>query len=241
LAYSALTTLHNIAHPANHLLTVQLVAQESAPSTRINLKPEHFYFLTLAPGEGNAANRTYNFANKINLKFSISEIFALSFTLQQCSIGNGKRVLPYSKFARSQSGQKTVSVIEGTKNTKMGETRTITIFVNCDGNNNAITLSPAEAYGLSKQLDLSAVEATKLEFTRISSQPSFQQQQSVNQPQQQPTYSMPQQPTANGTPFQQQTQITPVIPNPQPMVSNASAFQSSDEIADRFSAMLNNK
>jgi len=163
--------MHNIAQPMNHLLTIQLVNQPSAPSTKTNFKPQYFYFLTLAPGAGNGSNRTYDFSNKINMKFSIAEVFGLAFTLQQVAGGN-PRVLPYSKFSKSGTGTKVVSIIENTKQTQHGTSRVITIFVSCNSQKYSLNLAPAEAYALAKQLDLSATDATKFEFARLSSSPT---------------------------------------------------------------------
>jgi len=148
------------------LITMHNIAQQT------NFKPQYFYFLTLAPGAGNGSNRTYDFSNKINMKFSIAEVFGLGFTLQQVAGGN-PRVLPYSKFSKSGTGTKVVSVVESTKQSSHGPSRIITIFVSCNSQKYSLNLSTAEAYALAKQLDLSATEATKLEFNRLSSSPTI--------------------------------------------------------------------
>jgi len=171
---NTLITMHNIAQPMNHLLTIQLVNSPSAPSTKTNFKAQYFYFLTLAPGAGSGANRTYDFTAKINMKYSIAEVFGLAFILQQVAAGN-TRVLPYTKFSKSATGQKNVAIIENIKQGNNGPVRQITIFVGCNGKKHSLNLSPAEAYALAKQLDLSATEATKLEFSRLSSTPRVSQ------------------------------------------------------------------
>jgi len=206
--------MHNIAQPMNHLLTIQLVNSPSAPSTKTNFKAQYFYFLTLAPGAGSGANRTYDFTAKINIKYSISEIFGLAFILQQVAAGN-TRVLPYTKFSKSATGQKNVAIIESVKQGNAGQSRQITIFVGCNGKKHSLNLSPAEAYALAKQLDLSATEATKLEFARLSSTPNISRVR-TEIPQTEPTAPFQMPPIDHyQTPPSDPDQIQPLCPEPQ--------------------------
>jgi len=253
-----LITMHNIAQPMNHLLTIQLVNQPSAPSTKTNFKPQYFYFLTLAPGAGNGSSRTYDFSNKINMKFSIAEIFGLGFTLQQVAGGN-PRVLPYSKFSKSGTGTKVVSIVESAKQGKYGPTRIITIFVSCNSQKYSLNLSTAEAYALAKQLDLSATEATKLEFNRLSSSPTIRrphqsvQTQEPQIPMSQPFDQTPPQMPLQMPPQEQPAQITPQMPPQeqpaqmpnQPYMDQQSQPQQNpqqsnvNDVVDQFSNVLN--
>jgi len=210
----------------NHLLTIQLMNQPAAPSAKTNFKAQYFYFLTLAPGAGQGSDRTYNFTAKINMKFSIAEVFSLAFILQQVAAGN-PRVLPYSKFSKSETGTKIVSIVENSKQTQNGNERIITMFISCNTQKYSLNLAPAEAYALAKQLDLSATEATKLEFARMSSSPNIsrptqtiqhlepmppmmqpRQMPQQTPPQQMPQQTQPQQPPPQQPPIQEQPQST---------------------------------
>jgi len=235
-AGNTLITMHNIAHTANHLFTVQLVNSPSAPSTKTNFKAQYFYFVTLAPGKGSGGSRTYDFTAKVNLKFSIAEVMALSFTLQQCAVGNTARVLPYSKFSKSETGQKTVSIAESVKQSSYGNSRQITIFVSCNGQKNSINLSPAEAYALAKQLELSSTEATKLEFARLTSTPNIRPASNFQQ-QPEPMPAQPMMPAQ--PPMQMPAQMPPMQPPMTLPFQTTNQDSNVDNVVNQFSNTLN--
>lgn len=172
MQHNTLRTLQNLSFPGSNLLTVQLMYEETPlmPSGKVDFKPKHWYFLTLAPGEGNGPNnRTYNFQNKINIKFSITEILSLSFILHSAAVGNINSVVGYSKFARSTE-TKSVSVAISEKNTKYGNQRVITLFISSGGAKYSFPMDCGLASAISKQLEWSCETANKLEITRVGGQ-----------------------------------------------------------------------
>jgi len=183
-----LETVQSLSYPGSNLLTFQLI-NELTPSIagKTDLKPKHWYFLTLAPGAGNGAqNRTYNFQNKVTIKFSIVEILSLAFTLNCAAIGNIASVIGYNKFARS-SETKSVSVAISEKQGKYGTQRVITLFVNSSSNKYAFGMDCALASSIAKQLEWSAKHATDLELSRVASNKTVHNYNTgQQQPQQQP-------------------------------------------------------
>jgi len=196
---SQLKTIQSLSYPGSNLLSFQLIQEMSASVPgKSDLKPKHWYFLTLAPGVGKgAANRSYNFQNKVTIKFSIVEILSLSFALHSAAVGNIGAVVGYSKFAKS-SEVKSVSVGISEKQSKYGTQRMITIFVNSSSNKYAFGVDCALASSISKQLEWSAKMATELEVARIkeaSIRPAYnvqpQQQPMQNVQMQQPMQNVP--------------------------------------------------
>jgi len=172
-----LQNICSFAFPANHLINFQLI--RTVPNQSIqqsSAKAEYFSFITIAPGEGANESRTYNFQNKINIKFSLQEIAGLSFVLGQWADGRGVTVLPYTKFARSAQGAKTVSLWEPQQNNNSDgrpKSRMISITVkeNNNGNGLTISLTPDQAYSISVSLKELFKKGIDLEFTRQMNAP----------------------------------------------------------------------
>lgn len=173
-------TLENVcsfSFPSNHLVLFALV--RATPQQNIqqqnNAKPEYFSFLTLAPGEGGADNRTYNFQNKLVVKFSLQEISGLSFVLKSWANGLGKAVFPYVKFARSANGQKMVSVWEGQQQAPQGnqpKPRTVQLSIKENNNNPvSISLTPDQAFAMAETLQAMFAKGIELEITRQINSP----------------------------------------------------------------------
>jgi len=169
-------TLQNIcsfSFPANHLVNFQLV--RAIPNNTVTqnstAKSEYFSFITIAPGEVANENRTYNFQNKITIKFSLQEIAGLSFVLKTCANGMGKVALPYTKFARSGQGSKTVSVWEPAPaqqtqdNIRKARAINITIKEN-NTNGFTIAITPDQAFAISESLNELFKKGISLEFER---------------------------------------------------------------------------
>lgn len=173
----SLQNICSFAFPANHLINFQLI--RSTPNQSIqqsSAKAEYFSFITIAPGEGSNESRTYNFQNKINVKFSLQEIAGLSFVLAQWADGRGNTALPYTKFARSAQGAKTVSLWEP-QQTNNGDGRpksrmiSITVKENNNGNGLTISLTPDQAYSISVSLQELFKKGISLEFERQMNAP----------------------------------------------------------------------
>jgi len=165
-----LTPVCNFGFAFNHLLTVALVQRTPPPNLqKPDIKEKFFFFVTLAPGIGDNANRTYDFQNgKINQKFAIREIAGLSEILKQCAIGNDINVLPYTKFSRSNGGSKNLSVWISQKQQKIGNAnnviKCINLSVAADQIKHSITLNAEQALGMSKVLDKLFDKAMELEL-----------------------------------------------------------------------------
>jgi len=171
-----LQNICSFAFPSNHLINFQLI--RAVPNQSIqqsSAKAEYFSFITIAPGEGSNENRTYNFQNKINVKFSLQEIAGLSFVLKQWADGRGPTVLPYAKFARSAQGTKSVSLWEPQQNNTDGRPKSrmisITIKENNNGNGLTISITPDQAYSISVSLKELFTKGINLEFERQMNAP----------------------------------------------------------------------
>jgi len=220
--------MHNIAYPGAHLLIFQLVKEASPPSNRVNLKPELFYFVTLAPGAGRGADRTYDFQNKVNIKFGIHEILALSFALHCAAVGNLASIVGYNKFARSNE-TKSVTIGIAEKTSKFGNQRQITLFVSAGSAKHAFAVDATMASAMSTQLEMSAKLATQMEFTRVSNASSYVTSVPEHQTMQAQSNRQPIQATPQPMHYQQVPQQIP--PTAQPMMSQTN-------IVDDFSNML---
>jgi hypothetical protein len=173
-------TLENVcsfSFPSNHLVVFALV--RATPQQNIqqqnNAKPEYFSFLTLAPGEGGADSRTYNFQNKLVVKFSLQEIAGLSFVLKSWANGLGKAVFPYVKFARSANGQKMVSVWEGQQQQgNQPKARTVQLSIKENNNNPvSISLTPDQAFAMAETLQAMFNKGIELEIHRQINSPKI--------------------------------------------------------------------
>ena len=166
---SNIERISNFSFPSNHLLTIQLVRDISAAGS---IKPEHFFFVTLAPGgssQENASGRTYDFNNSVTLKYAVQEISGLAFALKQYAMGNGKHI-NYTKFTKSQAGQKVVSLdtTSKTQQTKNGEIIIAQVLFKVTSNSNtqSIAMTLDQAYSLSEVCDLMFKKGADLEFNR---------------------------------------------------------------------------
>jgi hypothetical protein len=237
-----LTPLWNISFAANHLLQVSLVQRVPAPNlNKPDLKEKVFGFVTLAPGDGAGNSRTYNFQNKVTQKFQLREIESLSFVLRQLAIGN-QNVLPYTKFTRSQQGQKMLSVWVASKIQQMGQqqvnVKTINVTIDAGGAKSTLNMSPDQAYGFGSYLNELFKNGVSKEFDLQSQQPGYvkgssgpaqslptQQNQGGFQGQPNQASGFQQQPTMQPNGFQQPfqgqqpqpvTQANVMQPNTQP-------------------------
>jgi hypothetical protein len=229
-----LQNICNFAITANHLINFQLV--RSIPNENIqnqsSAKPEYFGFLTLAPGEGNNENRTYNFQNKVTVKFSLQEYAGLSFVLKKWADGAGKAVFPYTKFAKSGQGSKSVSVWEPQQTAQQNgqpKPRMVSITVKENSNGSTISLTPDQAYATSESLAELFKKGINLEFERQINAPKVTQPRGNGN-----SYNNFNQ---NSTPFQS----APPSFQPQGQVDNSNPFGPSNDfqsIGNDFENML---
>ena len=186
--------------PSNNLLSVDLINAVPTTASRygVDTKSQHFCFINFVPGEGSEENKTYNFKNKIVIKYSLLELEGLSKVLENNATSLGQAFSPYKKFAKSEGGNKNISVwqtgneIPGPNNTKINK-RTLFIQIQSASNKICISLTPDQAYALSSALHLIYLKGFDLEFERISKAPRVQQSstQSYNQPQPQGGFVAP--------------------------------------------------
>lgn len=201
--------IHNIANrsfPANHLITVGLIYREvmKDANQKHDFKDRYFFFVTLAPGLGDGANRTYSWDKnqKVTMKFSLREISALSFVLKQCAIGNDSNVLPYTKFSRSEGQSKNCSVWISSKLQNMNNQQVNVKVINLSFNGNArhsVALSPAEAYSMGEELDMLFKKGLEMEIAWQQANPQFGQE-SPDAPSNMSGYEQPAAPAAFPTP-----------------------------------------
>jgi hypothetical protein len=175
-----LQNICSFAFTSNHLINFQLV--RSIPNQNIQQnsnKPEFFSFITIAPGEGTNENRTYNFQNKTTVKFSLQEICGMSFVLKSWANSGGKNALPYTKFARSGQGTKTVSIWEPQQQSSGNnqKSRMISITVKDNNNNNGLTVSltPDQAFAVSESIYELFKKGLNMEFERQINSPKISQ------------------------------------------------------------------
>lgn len=249
-----LTPLWNISFAANHLLQISLVQRVPAPNlNKPDLKEKIFGFVTLAPGDGSGSNRTYNFQNKITQKFQLREIESLSFVLRQLAIGN-QSVVPYTKFTRSQQGQKMLSVWVSSKLQQMGQqqinVKTINISIDAGGGKSTLNLTVDQAYGFGSYLnELFKCGVTK-EFELQLQQPGYVKDSGSHSGS--PAQSLPTQQNQasgfQGQPFQNQPNTQPEVqtnvgqpfpnqPNQSPMGQNSQAINN-NKIKTEFQDMF---
>jgi hypothetical protein len=168
---NTLDKIFSYSFPSNHLLNVQLMNEINNGGKYSPDKVSHFCFVGLIPGvttNENSASRTYDFKNGITIKFSLQEISGLSFVLNMCAIGNTSAVLPYSKFAKSTSN-KSVTIFEVPidPNKKYDSRKIILKFDIVNSNSKyAITLTPDQAFSISKVLEKIFEKGISLEMER---------------------------------------------------------------------------
>jgi len=225
-----LTQLAHVSFPANHIITIAMI-QRTPMANKRDLKDKFFFFFSLAPGVGNQQNRTYDFKNgKISIKFASREMAGMAETLYQCAIGNDLNVLPFSKFARSAGGTKNVSIWVTSKQQQISGKNVNIKMINMTVAHNKvkhnISLSIADAFGMSKTLNILADRAINLElkgFQQAPIQNNYQQapqqtpmqNNNFQQPQPQPQNFSPNVAAGNkiqNNMGQQQTNFTPQNP-----------------------------
>lgn len=173
--------VYSFPFTANSLITFDLVhiipQQNQQTMNRINTKPEHSAFINFVPGEqGGNGGRTYNFKNKIALKYSLQELEGLSYVLRNNAETGGQATNPYRKFSNSQQGgQKSVSVWQGSQMKQVSgkeiNVRTIFIQANAGQQKVSISMTPEQAYATSSALHEMYLKGTHLEIDRMMNAP----------------------------------------------------------------------
>lgn len=174
-----LNQLVSVSHPANHLLNVQLIHEQVPPNNSGYSSPkfQHWCFVSFAPGVDQGSGRTYDFQSNITQKFSLAEIAGLSFTLKEFAKNNGANVSPYSKFSRSQTGQKSLNVWQSIKDTGNNiKLRMVNITVTSGQTKLTVSLTPEQAYGFASNLNRLYKKAINLELERQLTEPKMSQQ-----------------------------------------------------------------
>ncbi|MBC8427614.1 MAG: hypothetical protein H8D97_01855 [Proteobacteria bacterium] len=193
-----ISNVYSFPFTANSLLTFDLVhiIPQQQNVQRVNTKPEHSCFVNFVPGEGQGGSRTYNFKNKITLKYSLQEIEGLHFVLKNNAETNGQAVNPYRKFSNSQQGgSKSVSVWQGSQQKQVAgkdiSVRTIFIQAQAGQNKVSLSMSPEQAYAVASSLHEMFLTGNSLEIERMIKAPrissgsnnnnSYQSQNNNNQ------------------------------------------------------------
>jgi murein DD-endopeptidase MepM/ murein hydrolase activator NlpD len=162
-----LDPINNINFPGTNLITFQLVHRIiNYQINKNDYKPKYFFFFTIIKGVGNQNNRTYDFKQKINIKYNTRELAMLSFVFKQLAVGN-VYVLPYDKFSRNKKVNLWQPVSKST-NTKYAKPVSYNLVVSDKTFNNNVKYSMAltihEMYALSIELDLLINKAFTLDF-----------------------------------------------------------------------------
>ena len=203
-----ITNLYSFPFTANSLLTFDLVhmVPNKPNMDRVNTKPEVSAFVNFVPGEKTGNGRTYNFQNKITLKYSLLELEALHFVLKTHATSGGQAVTPYSKYAGGQSGgdNKKVGVWQSSAAKQIAgqDMQVRTIFIQAVNGQNKVTINftPDQAYAVSESLHQMYLKGTELEIDRMMTapRPSKQQNYQQQQPMQQQQVERPPQQQSNG-------------------------------------------
>jgi hypothetical protein len=192
-----INNVYSFPFTANSLLTFDLVHMQpnKQDMDRINTKPEHCAFVNFVPGEKTGGGRTYNFQNKITLKYSLLELEALHFVLRNHATTGGQAVTPYSKYAGGQSGgdNKKVGVWQASTVKKVAgqDMQVRTIFIQAVNGQKKVTINftPDQAYAVSESLHQMYLKGTELEIDRMMTAPrpsnSYQQKPQQQMQQQQ--------------------------------------------------------
>jgi hypothetical protein len=204
--------LLDFSFPSNNLLTCQLVKRTPTvlDANKVDLKEKFFFFLNMVTGVGQQNSRTYDWTQKIVIKFSLREIITMSFILIECAKGNYDNVLPYTKFANSGSGTtKNVSIWipdnkqqyqnnnnfapqmnnmgnnnnfsqNNNQNIQKNPIKINITFSESNGSKSTISISPGEAYGLGVQLKYMYDYGMDKEIETQITQPRFNNNQNYN-------------------------------------------------------------
>jgi hypothetical protein len=165
-----LEPIFNCSFAGAHALTFSLVKKvNTAQQQKNDYKENLYFFVSIAPGVGSGADRTYDFkTGKINQKFSVREVISLSETLKYCALGQENFVLPYVKFSKQATVSKSFTIWMGSKtqtiNNQNIEIRLINISISSGQNKYTMNLSIADALGLSEYLSKICQKAFDLEF-----------------------------------------------------------------------------
>ncbi|MEM4385549.1 MAG: hypothetical protein QXD03_03270 [Candidatus Anstonellales archaeon] len=127
----------------NHLLTVSVVFDDSRNHSK------YFSLVSIVPGEGSVENRTYNFRNKITMKFDIRELLSLGIALRSVAINGNINILPYSKFSKIKDKSKILTVFK-TKDSDHNQRDIDVIIISVASGNTkyGIRLSIPDAYSV---------------------------------------------------------------------------------------------
>jgi hypothetical protein len=244
-----ITNLYSFPFTANSLITFDLVHMQPQQQNnqRVNTKPEHCAFVNFVPGEQQGGGgRTYNFKNKITLKYSLQELEGLYFVLKNNAETNGQAVTPYRKFANSQQGgQKSVSVWQSSQKKQVAgkDVMQRTIFIQAQAGQSKVSLSmaPEQAYAVASSLHEMFLKGNTLEIERMIKAPRLSSGNNNNNYQSQNQGGNQSNNNNNGgftaaEPDQQQQQQ-----NNAP-VNNADSFDQQgniDSAANQFGGMIN--
>lgn len=225
------SNLYSFSFTANSLLKFDLVRiQPQQQTTQYkNEKSEHCAFVNFVPGEQtNNGGRTYNFQNKISLKYGLLELEGLRFVLKNNAETNGQASNPYRKFAKSQGGQKSVSVWQGSQTKEVaGKVVNVrTIFIQAQTNQQKVSLSmtPDQAYAVAESLHQMYLKGTQLEIERMIQAPRLSSGNTNNNYQ------------SNNNNNQQQEGFTAPPPDP----PSQQQQQSITNATDQFGSMIDN-
>lgn len=185
MAENNIERISTFSFPSNHLLSFQLVKDLANAGS---IRPEYFFFVTLAPGvnaEGTASGRSYDFNNAMTLKFAVHEMSGLAFAMKQYAMGNGKHI-NYTKFAKSGTGQKVVSLAESSKsqNTKNGEIiiRQVQFRITVNSTTQSVAMTLDQTYAVSEVIDILFKKAAELEFSRHINTTTYDNKQPSSKP-----------------------------------------------------------
>lgn len=155
----------------NHIFTVALIHRVAKiQSVKENLREKYMFFLTIAPGEGQANQRTYNFKNKITLKYSIRETISFANVLLEVGRGNDS-ILPYRKFSRTQTESKNCGIWTVFNKDQQGQqVKSINITFS-SVQKYSIVLTPSDAIGIGEVIRTMTQKGLELEINHQMNSP----------------------------------------------------------------------
>ncbi|MEM4385321.1 MAG: hypothetical protein QXD03_02100 [Candidatus Anstonellales archaeon] len=162
--------------PYNHLLIVSLAYDSSKNHSK------YFAFVSIIPGEGPVENRTYNFNNKISMKFDIRELLSLSIALRSAAMNSSANILPYTKFSKIKDRSKILTVFKTRDSDNNQRDSDVIVISVASGNTKyGIKLSIPDAYSIGYIIENMAkfcVEKDIIDFktSTIQSKPQIEEE-----------------------------------------------------------------
>lgn len=144
--------------------------------------PKVLAILMFVPGKpdpSKQSNRTYDMGQKQHIKFSIEELFQLSYALEEAAATGQCQYLKFADTSKFKGGEKNIKKVSVNASTTDRGTK---VFLNYEGGGTKITI-PMDKYaaiGLSKEIYTLADSASRV-LSNIKVQKLLESRQNSNQ------------------------------------------------------------